>query len=82
MPPAVSEPWKTASNVSCRTIPPLPFAFAESLNSINTERRELESEMQQLAEAALSNIDLDHHATFTIFNPSFNEGVVGLRQRA
>ena len=25
MPPAVSEPWKTASNVSCRTIPPLPL---------------------------------------------------------
>ena len=58
--------------------PAAALAFAESLNSINTERRELESEMQQLAEAALSNIDLDHHATFTIFNPSFNEGVVGL----
>ena len=58
--------------------PAAALDFAESLNSINTERRELESEMQQLAEAALSNIDLDHHATFTIFNPSFNEGVVGL----
>lgn len=58
--------------------PAAALAFAESLNSINTERRELESEMQQLAEAALANIDLDHHATFTIFNPSFNEGVVGL----
>ena len=58
--------------------PAAALAFAESLNSINTERRELESEMQQLVEAALSNIDLDHHATFTIFNPSFNEGVVGL----
>ena len=58
--------------------PAAALAFAESLNSINTERRELESEMQQLAEATLSNIDLDHHATFTIFNPSFNEGVVGL----
>lgn len=58
--------------------PAAALAFAESLNSINTERRELESEMQQLAEAALSNIDLDHHATFTIINPSFNEGVVGL----
>lgn len=58
--------------------PAAALAFAESLNSINTERRELESEMQQLAEADLSNIDLDHHATFTIFNPSFNEGVVGL----
>ncbi len=58
--------------------PAAALDFAESLNSINTERRELESEMQQLAEAALANIDLDHHATFTIFNPSFNEGVVGL----
>ena len=58
--------------------PAAALAFAESLNSINTERRELESEMQQLAEAALSNIDLDHHATFTIFTPTFNEGVVGL----
>ena len=58
--------------------PAAALAFAESLNSINTERRKIENGMQQLAEAILSNIDLDHHATFTIFNPSFNEGVVGL----
>ena len=58
--------------------PATALELAQSLNSINAERRELESEMQQIAEAALESVDLDRRATFSIFNPSFNEGVVGL----
>lgn len=58
--------------------PSRALAFADNLNSINAERRELEVEMQQAAEAALEAVDLDHRATFSLYNPDFNEGVVGL----
>lgn len=58
--------------------PSRALAFADNLNSINSERRELEGEMQQAAEAALEAVDLDHRATFSLYNPDFNEGVVGL----
>ena len=58
--------------------PSRALAFADNLNSINAERRELEGEMQQAAEAALEAVDLDHRATFSLYNPDFNEGVVGL----
>ena len=58
--------------------PSRALAFADNLNSINAERRELEVEMQQAAEAALEAVNLDHRATFSLYNPDFNEGVVGL----
>ena len=58
--------------------PAAALALAESLNSINSERRELESEMQTAAEAALAETDVERRATFSLFNPDFNEGVVGL----
>ena len=58
--------------------PSRALAFADNLNSINAERRELEVEMQLAAEAALEAVDLDHRATFSLYNPDFNEGVVGL----
>ena len=54
------------------------LSFAQDLNSINSERRELESEMQHIAEASLAADELEQCATFSLFNPSFNEGVVGL----
>lgn len=58
--------------------PSRALAFADNLNSINAERRELEGEMQLAAEAALEAVDLDQRATFSLYNPDFNEGVVGL----
>lgn len=54
------------------------LALAQSLNDINAERRELEVEMQQAAEAELARIDLERRATVTLYDESFNEGVVGL----
>lgn len=58
--------------------PAAALALAESLNSINSERRELESEMQLAAEAALAETDVERRTTFSLYNPDFNEGVVGL----
>lgn len=52
--------------------------FARSLNEFNAVRQELEVEMQQAAEAALAGTDMDRTASLTLFDPCFNEGVVGL----
>lgn len=54
------------------------LSLAQGLNSINAERRELESEMQHVAEEALLAVDLDRSATFSVYSDTFNEGVVGL----
>lgn len=52
--------------------------YAEALNQINQERRELEEEMQHAADLALGSIDLARVHGLTLFDESFNEGVVGL----
>ncbi len=52
--------------------------LAQSLNDINAERRELEVEMQQAAEAQIAQIGAESRATITLFDERFNEGVVGL----
>lgn len=54
------------------------LALAQSLNDINAERRELEVEMQQTAEAELAAVDPEKLAAVSLYNESFNEGVVGL----
>ena len=58
--------------------PQAAVRFAESLNSINAERRELEVGMQQAAEAQLETLDIASSAGVTLFDESFSEGVVGL----
>ncbi len=52
--------------------------FARELNLYNTERRELESEMQQIAEDALAQFDPEKQCSLCLFDDTFNEGVVGL----
>ena len=48
------------------------------LNDFNAARQELETEMQQAAETALSCCNVDSLATLTLYDGRFNEGVVGL----
>ena len=52
--------------------------YARSLNDFNAARQELETEMQQAAETALSCCNVDSLATLTLYDGRFNEGVVGL----
>ena len=52
--------------------------LAQSLNDINAERRELEGEMQQAAEAEIARLSTEKLAAVTLYNECFNEGVVGL----
>lgn len=54
------------------------LTLAQSLNDINAERRELEVEMQQTAEDELASLNPEKLAAVSLFNESFNEGVVGL----
>lgn len=54
------------------------LAFARELNAINSERRELETNMQQIAEAAVEAQLESHRATLCLRDEEFNEGVVGL----
>lgn len=52
--------------------------YAEALNQINLERRELEEEMQHAADLAVAAADIEHVHALSLLDDSFNEGVVGL----
>lgn len=58
--------------------PVVALDYARSLNDFNAARQELETEMQQAAETALSFCNVDSLATLTLYDGRFNEGVVGL----
>ena len=58
--------------------PVVALDYARSLNDFNAARQELETEMQQAAETALSCCNVDSLATLTLYDGLFNEGVVGL----
>lgn len=58
--------------------PVVALDYARSLNDFNAARQELETEMQQAAETALSCCNVDSLATLTLYGGRFNEGVVGL----
>lgn len=58
--------------------PVVALDYARSLNDFNAARQELETEMQQAAETALSCYNVDSLATLTLYDGRFNEGVVGL----
>lgn len=52
--------------------------YAEALNQINQERRELEEEMQHAADLAVAAADIEHMHALSLLDDSFSEGVVGL----
>ena len=58
--------------------PVVALDYARSLNDFNAARQELETEMQQAAETALSCCNVDSLAKLTLYDGRFNEGVVGL----
>lgn len=58
--------------------PVVALDYARSLNDFNAARQELETEMQQAAETALSCCNVDSLATLTLYDGRFNEGVVGV----
>ncbi len=55
--------------------------MAEELDSLNRERREIEADMQEQAEATLQRIQLDERSLprgLCLFDPDWHQGVIGI----
>ncbi len=54
------------------------MSIARELDTMNRERRDIESGMQEAALASLEQIDPSDSATITLFNPDWHQGVIGI----
>ena len=54
------------------------MTIAQSLHDLNTERRSIESSMQDEALASLDNITVGNQYSISLFEPSWHQGVVGI----
>jgi single-stranded-DNA-specific exonuclease len=52
--------------------------IAQELDTINHERRAIESDMQEAAAIQLEGIDASQRACLTLFDPAWHQGVVGI----
>lgn len=55
--------------------------MAHTLDSLNRQRREIESQMRDQAEATLANLQLSHDILpdgLVLFDPDFHQGVIGI----
>ena len=52
--------------------------IAQELDTINHERRAIESDMQEAAAIQLEGIDASQRASLTLFDPTWHQGVVGI----
>ena len=66
--------------IECLTTddPGRAWALAQSLDTMNRERREIEAGMQQEALADLSGVDATGRATLTLYNEGWHQGVIGI----
>ena len=66
--------------IECLTTddPGRAWALAQSLDTMNRERREIEAGMQQEALADLSGVDASGRATLTLYNEGWHQGVIGI----
>lgn len=54
------------------------LAMARELDQLNRERRNIEADMQSIAQSKLDQICVDDRYSLTVFDPDFHQGVVGL----
>ncbi len=52
--------------------------LAQQLDTLNHERKSIESDMQESALATLENFDPGDHYTLTLFDESWHQGVIGI----
>jgi single-stranded-DNA-specific exonuclease len=52
--------------------------IAQALDAINRERRVIETEMKEDAEMILASLDPADHASITLFDPDWHQGVIGI----
>lgn len=57
---------------------PEASSIAQSLHDLNTERRSIESSMQDEALASLDNIRVGDRYSISLFEPSWHQGVIGI----
>lgn len=54
------------------------WSIAQQLDGINRERRDIEAEMQETALTLLDTFDPHDHATISVFDDSWHQGVIGI----
>ena len=54
------------------------LAMAQQLHSLNAERREIEADMQQAAQIALDEIDVQDRYSLSVYDESWHQGVIGI----
>jgi single-stranded-DNA-specific exonuclease len=54
------------------------FTIAQQLDALNRERRQIETEMQDSALAALESMDVQDSYSLSLFDPSWHQGVIGI----
>lgn len=54
------------------------MTIARELDTMNRDRRDIETGMQEAAMASLEQIDPRDNATITLFNPDWHQGVIGI----
>jgi single-stranded-DNA-specific exonuclease len=52
--------------------------ITSQLDAINRERRVIEADMRETADILLENLDAEHRASLTLFNPDWHQGVIGI----
>lgn len=51
---------------------------AQALHALNQERRSIEADMQDSANIALDDANIDHQYSITMFHPEWHQGVIGI----
>lgn len=54
------------------------FAMAQKLHGLNAERREIEADMQQVAQIALEEVDVQDRYSLSVYDESWHQGVIGI----
>jgi single-stranded-DNA-specific exonuclease len=54
------------------------LAMAQKLQSLNIERREIEADMQQVAQIALEEVDVEDRYSLSVYDESWHQGVIGI----
>jgi single-stranded-DNA-specific exonuclease len=54
------------------------FAMAQRLDTLNRERREIETDMQEQALAALEEIEVSENYALSLYSPDWHQGVIGI----
>jgi single-stranded-DNA-specific exonuclease len=52
--------------------------IASQLDAINRERRVIEADMRDTADLLLEELDAEHRASLTLFDPDWHQGVIGI----